>query len=163
VTAANPGLDDWPVFLGIDRVERKLYWVNGEDHEFYRVNLEGGQAESLFADSDSYGPFGFAVLSSVARPPRFRRGDADGDGSIALTDPIVTLGALFLGESPLGCGDAADVNDDGTVDLSDAVGVLAYLFLGGFEIPLPGPLQCGSDPVPPSDALGCDAYPSCAP
>ena len=86
------------------------------------------------------------MLSSEAKPAQFRRGDADGDGGIALTDAIVTLGALFLGEAPLQCEDAADVNDDGTVDLSDAVAALAYLFQGGDEIPPPGPQVCGPDP-----------------
>jgi len=163
VTTANPGLDDWPVFLSIDPAARQLYWVNGEDGEFYRVSLDGGEAELLFEDPGPYGPFGLAVLASEPKAPSFRRGDGDGDGVITVTDPIATLGALFLGGAQLGCADAADANDDGAVDLSDAVAMLTYLFLGGFDIPLPGPIDCGADPGPPFDDLGCEAYAACSP
>lgn len=161
VTTANPGLDDWPVFLDIELRSRRLYWVNGEDGEFYRVSLDGGEAERLHEDSGPYGPFDMVLLESDEVPPEFRRGDADGDGDIDLTDPISTLGALFLGAGGPPCSDAADVNDDGVLDLTDAVASLSYLFLGSFDIPAPGPLDCGSDPTP-SGPLGCEGYPSCS-
>ena len=80
-----------------------------------------------------------------------------------MTDPIITLEALFLGGPPPGCGDATDVNDDGSLDLSDAVAALTYQFLGGFAVPPPGPFDCGTDPEPPVDELGCGSYASCAP
>ena len=37
------------------------------------------------------------------------RGDADGDGGIEISDPILFLGRLFLGEPPLSCDDATMV------------------------------------------------------
>ena len=39
------------------------------------------------------------------------RGDADGDGDggIEISDPILFLGRLFLGEPPLSCDDATMV------------------------------------------------------
>lgn len=91
--------------------------------------------------------------------PVFRRGDTNGDGRLDVSDPVATLGALFLGSDPIACLDAADANDDGATDISDAVAVLAYLFLGGREPPAPGPLACGPDPG--ADALDCGSYEAC--
>jgi predicted phosphoribosyltransferase len=80
--------------------------------------------------------------------PRFRRGDANGDGQVDLADPIVVLNRLFLGGQPLSCEDAADSNDDGEVNLTDPIRTLNRLFLGGEPLPPPGPEACGEDPTP---------------
>ncbi len=92
----------------------------------------------------------------IARTPAFRRGDADLNGRINITDPIVALNHLFLGGTRWSCDDATDANDDGSVNLSDAVWMLAYLFQGEDPPPAPGPRKCGVDPTP--DFLGgiCD-------
>jgi len=94
---------------------------------------------------------------------RFRRGDADGNGLVDITDPISVLGCLFLGSPCSRCPDADDANDDGRLDLSDSVYSLAFLFLGGRVIPAPGPFACGLDDT--ADALGPCSYPdrSCGP
>lgn len=92
---------------------------------------------------------------SVFGPPEdlpFVRGDADGNRALNLSDPIVVLGALFLGSEALACEDAADGNDDGALNLTDAIYVLSYLFLGGPPPPAPFPDE-GPDPTP--DALSC--------
>src|SRR5437879_1784165 len=60
----------------------------------------------------------------------FIRGDATGDLSLNIADPIAILGYLFLGERAPACLDAADVDDSGHLDLSDAIALLGYLFLG---------------------------------
>jgi plastocyanin len=70
---------------------------------------------------------------------RFVRGDLTGDGTLDISDAVLTLGVLFLGTPARDCLDAADTNDDGTVDVSDAVFVLEHLFLGGRDIPPPFP------------------------
>jgi hypothetical protein len=84
----------------------------------------------------------------------FIRGDADGDGQLAITDPIAVLSRLFLGGEALPCDDAADSNDDGEVNLSDPITTLDRLFLGGEVLPPPGPAACGEDPT-------ADALPPC--
>ena len=89
----------------------------------------------------------------------FRRGDADGNGVLELTDSIRLLGFLFLGAAEPGCLDAADSNDDGKTDIGDAVNSLNVLFLGSGNIPAPGAMNCGVDPT--DDGLGCAAYDSC--
>lgn len=85
----------------------------------------------------------------------FRRGDANGDGVVSMSDAIATLSVLFLGEGQLLCHDAADSNDDGHVTMSDAITTLSVLFLGVGAIPAPGIATCGEDPT--EDDLPCSA------
>jgi len=101
----------------------------------------------------------------VCPPASFRRGDSNADGKADISDPIVTLGFLYLGDAPPLCLDAADVNNDGALDISDPVFFLDDFFISPFPfslIPLPGPFDCGPDPASsPPDALSCDSFPSC--
>ena len=86
----------------------------------------------------------------------FRRGDADGDGKVDLTDAVFLLDLLFReGEVP-GCADAADADDGGSLNISDALAILIWLFRGGSRPPPPGPDTCGPDST--DDALPCRAY-----
>jgi VCBS repeat protein len=88
-------------------------------------------------------------------PQRFRRGDANSDGLVDISDPIACLRFLYMGGQTPGCVKAADANDDGQVDISDPVLTLGDLFSprSGSGIPPPGPIACGTDPSP--DELGC--------
>jgi hypothetical protein len=92
----------------------------------------------------------------------FRRGDSDDNGDVNVTDSILTLNWLFLGNtSAPECMDAADADDNGDTNLTDAVYSLTFLFLGGDPPPVPGPSECGTDPtgdeLPPCDYHSCDA------
>jgi hypothetical protein len=78
-----------------------------------------------------------AARLSIVGDQSFFRGDSNSDDTLNISDPIQTLGWLFLGDSDLTCLDAADANDDGKVDLSDAVFTLGYLFGGGSALPPP--------------------------
>ena len=89
----------------------------------------------------------------------FKRGDANYDNTVDVTDAITTLKALFLNEETLPCGDSADSNDDGSVDISDPINTLAFLYLGISEIPEPGPTACGPDRT--NDSLYCVSYSLC--
>lgn len=93
-------------------------------------------------------------------PPRFRRGDANGDGLFNLMDAIDLLESIFLSPTPPSCGDRLDVNDDGALGILDAVALLTWLYLNG---PPPGSphLDCGEDPTP--DTLGCNPAGSSCP
>ena len=77
----------------------------------------------------------------------FFRGDADGKGSIEITDAIYLLSYLFLGGPAPSCPDAADADDNGQLEITDAIAVLSYLFLGGRPPAAPGPMTCGPDPT----------------
>lgn len=83
----------------------------------------------------------------------FRRGDANEDGAIDLSDPITVLTFLFLGGVTTDCERAFDMNASGVVDLSDAVFGLNFLFSGGSFIPGSGSCGFGGDV-----ALSCTAF-----
>jgi hypothetical protein len=91
-------------------------------------------------------------ISSTIRA-EFRRGDANSDAEVDISDPVFILQSLFLGGPLPACADAADSNDDGAIDLSDAVFVLQHKFLGGAPPPEPYP-GCGLD-ASVTDTLGC--------
>jgi len=92
------------------------------------------------------------------RIPQFQRGDSNADGTFDISDPVATLGFLFLGTKAPDCLDAADSNDSGVVDFSDAVYSLQFLFIGG-PAPAAPFRDCGTDPV--IDELDCLSYPGC--
>lgn len=97
----------------------------------------------------------FLNEASGAPPGRvgaFIRGDANGDGALGITDPVVVLNWLFLGGASLPCEKTADADDDGVLRLTDTVYVLNYLFFSGIPPAEPFPL-CGHDPT--EDLLPC--------
>jgi hypothetical protein len=89
---------------------------------------------------------------------QLRRGDAEPNAVVELTDAVAILGYLFLA-GPLPCPDAADVDDSGVIELTDVVYLLNWLFLAGADIPAPGPFTCGPDPT--ADALADCISSSC--
>lgn len=110
------------------------------------------------------GPSGLPSLDSIeacasfhARADGFfKRGDADGSGTVNIADPIATLNLLFTGSFDPPCLDAADFNDSGAVSNDDAIAGLSFLFLGAAPPPSPGPNFCGSDETNDGDVeLGC--------
>jgi hypothetical protein len=100
---------------------------------------------------------GTSNRESCEVPVSFRRGDADRDGALSLSDSVRILSALFLGE-PIECWDAADLDDDGAASITDPIRLLDHLFLGGSPPPAPFP-DCGPDPTP--DDLRCEPAAGC--
>lgn len=98
------------------------------------------------------------VSTTASAQWTFVRGDSNGDSTLNIADPVMTLGHLFnSGPSP--CRDAMDGNDDGALNIADPVFVLTYLFSAGPNPAAPFP-TCGLDPTP--DALDClGPLPSC--
>ncbi len=93
------------------------------------------------------------VLDLPVGAADFRRGDVDDNGTLEITDAVVTLGYLFQGApTALVCPDAADADDNGALELTDPIAVLNYLFLGGSDPPAPFP---GTGPDPTGDPLDC--------
>ncbi len=88
--------------------------------------------------------------------PRFRRGDANSDSRVNISDAVFTFGYLFLGSQSPTCLDALDANDDGKINITDGIFALNFLFLGGPEIPPPGHVGCGQDPT--GDVLAACQY-----
>ncbi|MGH9361361.1 MAG: hypothetical protein ACRD2T_05545, partial [Thermoanaerobaculia bacterium] len=60
----------------------------------------------------------------------FLRGDANADGRVSISDPLMVNRFLFLQELPPPCLDAGDIDDDEDLDISDAAQLLAAVFLG---------------------------------
>lgn len=91
-------------------------------------------------------------------PPRFKRGEANGDVVLNTVDAIFILGCLFARTAPPSCLDAGDVNDDGRADIADPIAFLSNLFASAG--PLPAPFgSCGMDPT--DDELDCGSFPPC--
>jgi hypothetical protein len=116
------------------------------------------EARDLAAPSNVMVPFEYDLFLKTAGEPVFRRGDANGDGVVDISDPLRILFVLFAGAPPFACADAADANDDGTPDIADPVFLLDALFLGAGALPLPGP-GCGIDPT--ADGLDCAGDSGC--
>ncbi|MFP6737937.1 MAG: dockerin type I repeat-containing protein [Planctomycetota bacterium] len=157
VARVNPGLDDFPAFLDIDRRNQKLYWVSTEDGVFFRANTNGSDVERIHEESDR-GPNGLAVQVPGEIPPSlalFRRGDVNDDGTIDISDAVFSLGALFLGTRNPPCLGAANVNGDGGFNISDPVFLLDHIFLGGPPPPTPFP-SCGMSSLGTDAKLGCE-------
>ncbi len=100
----------------------------------------------------------FSVAAVSESEGGFRRGDANGDANVDVSDAVFVLAYLFHGTSEVECLDSADADDTGALDLTDAVYVLNYLYLGG---PAPAQPVAGCGPDPTSDALGCVSFPPC--
>ncbi|MBN1417382.1 MAG: tetratricopeptide repeat protein, partial [Planctomycetes bacterium] len=99
-----------------------------------------------------------ATWRTTVSPVPFRRGDANADGAINISDPVFNINYQFASGAAPSCLKTADANDDGIVDLGDPIFELNYLFASG-PVP-PAPLaECGADPT--ADALGCESYPPC--
>ena len=99
------------------------------------------------------------IVNTVPNPVAetvFRRGDANVDGDVDVSDVVFTLEALFGTSNALVCLDSSDSNDDGFIDVSDSVATLLALFRS-VPIPDPGASSCGADPTT-EDELDCAAY-----
>ena len=100
-----------------------------------------------------------ATVRTAEASTLLRRGDADANAALELTDGIRILDFLFLGADSLPCQDAGDADDSSALDISDPIYIFQYLFLGGPPPAAPFP-DCGGDTTP--DDLGCDRFPPCA-
>jgi len=89
----------------------------------------------------------------------FKRGDANSDGKVNISDVVYHFRYIFGGGVPPLCLDSADTTDDGVLDLADAITTLSFLFVAG-EPPAEPFRACGTDPTP--EKLDCLTYPPCA-
>ncbi len=116
---------------------------------------------NVVTDSSGDSLFVIPLDGEVTLPetPAFRRGDANEDTKLDISDPVAILWCLFLGGYCSVCPAAMDTNDDERTDISDGVYLLYWLFLDGRPPPPPFP-DCGRDettgPLPP-----CERQPSC--
>jgi len=131
-------------------------WSLGNEAEASVTVLRGAAGDRTFTRQGDYKPpEGFAKLTFLLvgrfNSVHFLRGDASGDGTINISDPILILRFLFSLRT-LDCLDAADVDDGGMVNIADPVRLLAYLFASG---PPPSPPFPDPGPDPTPDNLWC--------
>ncbi len=178
-----------PLFNNPDGIHVTVFYSpqnDAESHIRVLVNANGGAGGDGVLALDAIGPrlvgdcyLGFTaatggananhevdnllVAECTGNPPvgQFHRGDADGNGTLQLTDAVRILNVLFLGTGVILCADSADADDNGTLQLTDAVRILNVLFLGTGVIPLPGPTAAPCGPDPTGDALDCGSYLPC--
>lgn len=125
--------------------------------DYLGLTVSGNVAHVAYLDTSAGDPDIF--VREIEFPPfgGFWRGDASGDGSIGIEDPIANLDHIFLG-GPALCLAAHDTNDDGSVGLPDPIYGLTFQF--GSGPPPPEPFgACGPDPT--GDPLECALYSSC--
>jgi hypothetical protein len=95
---------------------------------------------------------GAAACTITVVPPYragFKRGDINNDGAQDLSDAIMLLGFLYLGQpATLICEAAGRLNEGNDVDLSDAIYLLGFLYLGTAAPPYAG-------------YPGCEEFPDC--
>ncbi len=120
-----------------------------------RVIAQSWEFGGYAGDSDDLAARYLNVLAPVDPSAQFRRGDANDDGSVQISDAVFLLSYLFIpGSDDPPCFSAADPNDDGSVQISDAVYLLSYLFVPSSPPP-PAPFpDCGVEGTP--DGLLCD-------
>ncbi|MEE3053929.1 MAG: hypothetical protein VYB34_09350, partial [Planctomycetota bacterium] len=131
------------------------------------AGLPAGEYRAAIIVSDaeaSNDPQTIAVRLQILPPVEpaedlFRRGDADANGAMQLTDAVFVLLYLFSGGGEPPCMEASDADDNGALQLTDAVYVLLYLFSGGDAPPAPGAAECGADTGDVD--LGCGTYDTC--
>ncbi len=99
------------------------------------------------------------LLEVVLSETPLRRGDANGDGALNVSDAVAIILAVAGGVGPPSCADALDVDDSGGVDLTDAIALLGYLFGDSGAPPAAPHPGCGVDASP--DALGCTTGADC--
>ena len=128
--------------------------LNGDGREDFAFS-EWATADFPTDGDGGPSPGAVWVVYGLPESVPFKRGDANFDGEINVSDAVFILAHLFLGGPTPSCEDAADVQDDGVIDVSDAVRVLGSLFLG---LPDPPPpfAEPGVDLT--DDALGCRGY-----
>lgn len=164
ILAADPA--SWPEGAGVKLLRlayRARPWTEARDGEtaiLLRSDLGAGRVPVAFqapsgAWEDAATRAGRIEILAAAGP-RFRRGDANSDGRIDVSDAVATLGYLFLGSEKPGCLRACDADADGRLAITDPIRLLNYLFLGG-DAPAPPFPGCGLDPSP--EAPSCEAYP----
>ncbi|MEM7232975.1 MAG: FG-GAP-like repeat-containing protein, partial [Planctomycetota bacterium] len=104
-------------------------------------------------ENEGGGDFNGDGIPDNCRFHTFRRGDANSDEEVNISDAVDILTHLFVIRQDFSCSKSADVNDDGNINISDSIGLLGYLFLGSSAPPAPFP-DCGLEET--QDRLWCE-------
>gem|GEM_PF-425400 len=137
--------------------------INADQTVTYTPDPEFSGADSIvYSVSDGNGAsdnatISITVIEVVAPAASVIRGDANIDGNLDVSDPILTMLFLF-NEGTIGCQLALDSNDDEAVDLGDIIFTLNHVFSTGGQPGAPFPF-CGVDPT--EGGLPCEDFGLC--
>lgn len=84
---------------------------------------------------------------------KFIRSDANGDGSVDISDAVFALLYMFGSNVTSTCPDSMDADDNGVLNITDPIYILNYLFKSG-PAPKPPFITQGIDPT--QDELRCE-------
>ncbi len=120
------------------------------------VVVAGASLTATFDDAS------ITLTGTIVQQIPFRRGDANGDGTVNIADGIWILNDLFQNGPTTTdtCEIANDVNDDSVIDSSDAVYIFNYRFLNGPAPVAPFP-DCGTTPTQLPSPDDCSSYGAC--
>ena len=114
-----------------NQVPGRLRLTDGERKTLAEIGMKLGKKalEEIARESSdlSFIPTLTAETERVTLPESFRRGDANVDASVDLSDVVFVFVYLFAAGAEPSCLDAADANDDGRVDISDTTSLLGFL------------------------------------
>lgn len=148
------GAPSCPIERGIESVVPALEAANPESVPIHTFFVSAG-SEGLYFLLELAEAFDGDFVATGIPLGRFRRGDANWDGTVDVSDVVFILAAGIVPGSPQPpCLDAADVNDDGNFSaIVDAIVLLQAIFdPSSPPLPSPGAL-CGLDSTP--DSLSC--------
>jgi hypothetical protein len=136
--ASSPG----PAFA-VERGQPAIA-AKSDNYQMLKLVFSGAAMEGSSASFQSTATVGETATGPISSPSyqmsqgfwddlgdNYICGDANGDGSVDISDVVYLIAYIFSGGSapvPLAAGDA---NNDTTVDISDAVYLIAYIFSGG--------------------------------
>ena len=105
------------------------------DVDVYAFARNPGISDSIdalvFSFNENYGNFGDARITFLARLAEYLCGDADGSGTVTISDAVLLINYIFAGGTPPIPLLAGDANCDNVVTISDAVYLINYIFGGG--------------------------------
>ena len=91
-----------------------------------RMSSGGQPGVAGMSEADS-----FLAMQGYVHAAAVVHGDADGDGTVGLSDVVYLINFVLRGGPPPEPPEAGDVNCDGDVDLADVVYLINFLFRDG--------------------------------
>ncbi|MBI4586682.1 MAG: hypothetical protein HY717_21935 [Planctomycetes bacterium] len=133
------------------RYKSTYHWVE--------VEVDGNRLALTAIDSQGAILDKMTITKTPPPGPQFRRGDANADGALDVSDAVFALLYLFAGRQAPACEKSLDCDQSGKLEVADPIVLLRHLFLNGPPPPEPF-AACGSDPA--AAELACKAFPPCS-
>jgi hypothetical protein len=107
-----------------DAIVDTFYQITGQEDGTYDYKVRAKDQQNQWGAWSN-------VETAVVSVEQFIRGDANGDGTITLSDAVFLINYLYKNGPVPDPPAAGDANSDGQTDLGDVVYLLNYLYKGG--------------------------------